>query len=390
MNGMLWGVVLASAATVACRNEPQEATGAKFSESGPPSTAIVRLAPQDILRTGIQVQPVMKGEFRTSRDFPATVQPNANRLAEITTLVRGRAVDIPVDVGQDVNAGDLLATLDSSELALAQSAYLKAMAKLLVAERAFQRAKSLLDEHVIPQAEYQRREGERISAQAEVREARTRLRLYGMTEEQIGRLEKDQTIRSTVRIVAPFAGRVIVRNLTKGEVVDTNVQLFALADLSDVWVLANVPEKDIPFIQRDQPVEVRLIAYPGETFEGRITYVADVLDPATRTLRLRVTVPNPEKRLRPEMFAKVRLWSPPEHGVLTVPTAAVQQDQGEHVVFVQVSADEFARRPVRLGEETDGAVRVLDGLKEGDPVVIQGAFELKSELINRLQPGLLP
>src|SRR5581483_8678935 len=98
----------------------------------------------------------------------------------------------------------------------------------------------------------------------------------------------------------------------------------------DVWVVANVPEKDIPFIQRDQPAEVRLIAYPGETFEGRITYVADVLDPATRTLRLRVTVPNPEKRLRPEMFAKVRPWSPPEHSVLTVPTAAVQQDRGEH------------------------------------------------------------
>ncbi len=197
-------------------------------------------------RRGIEVHPVARKEFRTHRDFPGTIAPNHHALAEVTTLVRGRVVDVYADLGQQVKAGELLALLYSGELGMAQSAYLKADARLYVAEQSYERAKMLLVEKVIGLAESQRRKGEMLSTRAEKREARDRLELYGMSEKQIRQLDGDHSIRSLVSIVAPFDGRVIARNLTKGEVVETTEKLFTVADLSEVWVLANIPEKDIP------------------------------------------------------------------------------------------------------------------------------------------------
>ena len=150
----------------------------------------------------------------------------------------------------------------------------------------------------------------------------------------------NHTIRSHVPVLAPFDGRVIARNLTKGEVVETTEKLFVVADLSDVWVTAVIPEKDIPYIRPDltgtgQSVEVHVAAYPDQIFQGRITYVGDVLDPATRTMRLRLELPNPERKLKPAMYASVRVYSEPEPNVLLIPEAAVQRDRDRHFVFVQ-------------------------------------------------------
>lgn len=224
-----------------------------------------------------------------------------------------------------------------------------------------------------------------ISARAEAREAHDRLLLLGMDEPEIQRLAREQKIRSYVPIVAPFAGRVIARNLTKGEVVETTEKLFVVADLSEVWVLANIPEKDIPYIpaetsEQAQLVEVRLSAYPGEVFLGKITYVGDVLDPATRTMRLRLELPNPHRKLKPEMFATVRIYAKPESGVLAVPEAAVQRERDRSFVFVQRDPETFEVRDVKLGESNGEMIKVLGGLREGERVVTYGAFILKSEL----------
>ncbi|MGB4896291.1 MAG: efflux RND transporter periplasmic adaptor subunit, partial [Nitrospira sp.] len=152
-----------------CDGPPPNATGA----NPPPSAdkSLVRLTTEEIKSAGIIVQPVTRSEFRTIRDFPGTVEPNEHALAEITTLVRGRVIDVYADLGREVKGGTLLALLYSSELGMAQSAYLKATAKLNVAERAFRRAELLLKEKVIGVAELQRREGEMLSLRAELREA---------------------------------------------------------------------------------------------------------------------------------------------------------------------------------------------------------------------------
>ncbi len=350
------------------------------SAPAPPAPAqAITLSPDAVTRAGIAVQPAVRRDFRVHRDFPATVRPNENELAEVQPLVRGRVVEVYVDVGQDTKKGAPLALLDSAELGQAQATFLKTEAKLHEAERAYERARDLLQDKAISLAEFQRREAEALSARSEAREARNRLAVLGMREEAIHQLTLDRTVRSSVPIQAPFAGRVIARNITRGEVVETTEHLFTVADLSDVWIVANVPEKDVRLIKASHDVEIRLTAYPHDLFHGRITYVGDVLDPATRTMKLRVTAPNPGGKLKPEMFATVRVYADPEPHVLAVPLSAVLRDGGNPIIFVQLQPGRFEARTVALGEENGEAVKVLSGLREGESVVTAGAFALKSE-----------
>ena len=377
--------------TLGCNSAAEDSLDKK-TERKPHETGMVMLTPEEIRSGDIVVRPVVRGEFKVHRDFSATVVPDHHTTADITALVRGRVVDVYADLGQQVKGGDLLAIMYSSDLGMAQSSYLKARAKLYVAERAAERAKMLLREKVIGLAESQRRQGEMLSLRAEKRETEDRLRLLGMTEELITKLTDEQKILSYVPITAPFDGRVIARNLTKGEVVEVTDKLFTVADLSKVWVLANIPEKDIPFIRADtatpnasgldQLVEVLLTAYPDEVFHGKVTYVGDVLDAATRTMNLRLELPNPHRKLKPEMYATIRVYSLPEEGVLMVPEAAVQRERDRRFVFVQRDPRTFEARDVRLGESNGDAVKVLDGLQEGEPIVVKGAYVLKSELLS--------
>lgn len=380
--GLLLGVM-----AMGCDGTPSDVVASK---SAPVNTApgLISLSMEESTRVGLVVQPAARSDFRTHRDFPAIVQPNHHNMAEITTLVRGRVVDVYADLGQEVKANAPLAILYSSDLGLAQSAYLKARAKLHVAEQAYGRAKFLLQEKVIGEAEAQRRHAELLSNQAESNESRDRLKLLGMDAAELRRLDQSREIRSVVPIVAPFAGRIIGRNLTRGEVVETTEKLFVIADLSAVWVVANIPEKDIPFVHSvhasgNTQVEVRINAYPNETFKGTITYVGDVLDPVTRTMQLRLELPNPDGRLKPEMFATIRLFSESQPDRLAVPEAALQRDQGRTFVFVQRGPSEYELREVRIGESNGTMTSILDGLNEGEPVVTHGAFVLKSELLKK-------
>ncbi len=370
-----------------CDGTPSDVDASKASAVAPPS-GLVTLPAEESSRIGLVVQPATRSDFRIHREFPGIVQPNQRNMADITTLVRGRVVEVYADLGQEVKPNALLAILHSSELGMAQSAYLKAQAKLHVAEQAYARAKFLLQEKVIGEAEAQRRRAELLSNQAEANEARDRLKLLGMNDDEFRRLERSREIRSVVPIVAPFAGRIIGRKLTRGEVVETTENLFVIADLSDVWVRANIPEKDIPFVHSvhatgGTQAEVRINAYPKEIFKGTITYVGDVLDPETRTMQLRLELPNSDGRLKPEMFATIRLFSESQPDRLAVPEAALQRDQGRTFVFVQRSANEYEVREVQIGESNGTLISILDGLNEGEPVVTHGAFVLKSELLKK-------
>ncbi len=382
--GIIFGMLLL-ASPMGCDRAPAPAA-----ESGPKRSSdevgLVRLPPEKLTQSGVTVEPVGRTAFRTYRTFPGVVRPNENALANITTLVRGRVAEVHADLGQMVEPKQLLAVLHSGDLGLAQSAYLKARARRHVAEQAYQRAEYLFKEKVIGQAEAQRREGEMISIRAEAQEALEGLRLLGMDDKQIKSLERTQTIRSQIPIVAPFAGRVIARDLTKGELVETTQKLFVVADLSTVWVVGNVSEKDISYVQRaaavpNQPVEVHVTAYPHETFNGTVSYVGDVLDTATRTMQVRLILQNPTGHLKPEMFATIRVLSEPAADVLVVPEAAVQHDRDRSFVFVQQESGVFEARTVRLGDKNGTFAEVLDGVREGEAVVKEGAFILKSELL---------
>jgi len=377
--GIVLLIAFACAGIVACDrtpDHPPEAKKAVVAER----PGLLHLTSEELARTPIEVAPVARGQLLMPREFTATVQPNHNELADVTTLIRGRVVKVYVDVGQDVKKDDLLAMLHSTDLGVAEGASLKAAAKLHEARLAYERARDLYEQKVVSLAELQRREAAMKTARAEAREMQNRLELFGVPQQEVERLDREQTIKADVSLRAPFDGRVIMRNITRGEVVETEQKLFTVADLSDLWVVGNVPEKDVQFIRKDQKVDVIVSAYPHAIVPGTITYVGDVLDSATRTMRLRVTVPNPDRLLKPEMFAIVRVYAALSPDVLTLPLEAVQNGPAGKIVFVQRGTNDFEVRMVKLGEEQGEIVTVSDGVAVGERVVTKGSFVLKSEM----------
>lgn len=373
---------------VACENKSMDATPVK-QDLSPQQPGLLHLTQEELSRMRLVLVPVRQGQLLSHRQFPATVQANHNELAEVTPLIRGRVVKVYVDVGQDVKQGALLAMIHSVDLGLAEGDYLKAKARLEEAERSHVRAKELYDGKAVSLAELQRREAAMKTAQAEIREAKNRLELIGVPGEEIERLDREQTIKAEVPLRAPFDGRIIMRNLTRGEVVETDQKLFTVANLTDVWVIGNVPEKDLQFIRKDQKVNVVLAAYPHAIVTGAITHIGDVLDPATRTMRIRVTVLNPDRLLKPEMFAIVSVHGASNEDTLSVPLSAVQDGPVGKMVFVQREAGTFEARTVKLGNEEGDVVEVLEGVRAGEQVVTKGSFALKSEMErHKIEPSL--
>lgn len=372
----------------ACENKSLDGSAPKQDRSIE-RPELLHLTPEELARMRLELVSVKQGQLLSHRQFPATVQANQNELAEVTSLIRGRVANVYVDVGQDVKKGTLLAMIHSVDLGLAEGDYLKAKARLEEAERSHVRAKELYDGKAVSLAELQRREAAMKTAQAEIREAKNRLELIGVPGEEIERLDQEQTIKSDVPLRAPFDGRIIMRNLTRGEVVETDQKLFTVANLTDVWVIGNVPEKDLQFIRKDQKVNVVLAAYPHAIVTGTITYIGDVLDPATRTMRIRVTVPNPDRLLKPEMFAIVSVHEASNEDTLSVPLSAVHDGPVGKIVFVQREAGTFEVRTVKLGNEEGDVVRVLEGVQRGEHVVTKGSFALKSEMErHKIEPSL--
>jgi cobalt-zinc-cadmium efflux system membrane fusion protein len=379
-------VAFALAGLLACDRTPDQALEAKKTVVAE-RPGLLHLTAEELARTVIDVAPVTRGALLVPRQYTATVQANENELAEVTTLIRGRVEKVYVDVGQDVKKDALLALLHSTDLGVAEGAYLKSAAKLHEAKLAYERARNLYEQKVVSLAELQRREATMKTAQAETREARNRLELLGVPRQEIERLDREDTIKADVPLRAPFDGRVIMRNITRGEVVEMEQKLFTVADLSDVWVVGNVPEKDVQFIRKDQKVNVIVSAYPHAMVPGTITYVGDVLDPATRTMRLRVTVLNPNRLLKPEMFATVLVYAAATPDALTVPLEAVQNGPTGKMVFVQRGTNDFEMRMVKVGGEQGEMVTVLEGVSPGEQVVTKGSFVLKSEMErHKLEP----
>ncbi|MDN5942933.1 MAG: efflux RND transporter periplasmic adaptor subunit [Nitrospira sp.] len=316
------------------------------------------------------------------------VLANENRLAHLSARVPGRIVAVYANLGDRVMEGDRLLLLDSPAFGEAQLEYRKARTTLSVMEKALERATALLDRGAIGVGEHQRREAEYENARAALHEAEEKLHLLGMTEREIQRLAAKTLPHAEVAQVslrAPFTGDVIERNATIGEVVDPNKMLFAVADLSTVWVRADFPEQQAARLKTGLIIELRVLAYPDTLFRGAITYVGAVIDPTTRTVMARAEVANSDGRLRPEMFAEVSLVTD-EQSLLSVPRAAVQQVGSQTVVFVARGPRRFESREVTLGQASSEYIQVVTGLTSGDEVVTQGSYALKSELLREQMP----
>lgn len=343
----------------------------------------ITLTPEAVKQAGIEIGEVSLKLLSVESSFPGKVSVNETRLAHVGPRIAGRAVEVFANLGDFIKKGQPLALIDSPELGEAQSQYLKAMTNLQVAEKSYERAKVVLEGKVMSTGEFQRREGEYLSASTEAKAAEDRLHLFGMTEEEVSSIGKGHTINSRVAIYAPVSGTLIERHLILGEVVEPVKPLFVIADLSNLWVIADIAENDISKVGKGQRVTVVASSYPDREFTGRVVYISDTVDPATRTVKVRAEVENLNGILKPEMFAVVNIGTG-KMEALAIPESAVQREGEKTIIFVAKGENSFEKRVVTIGPEIDGFHQALSGLEKGERIVTKGAFTLKSEMMKGL------
>ena len=369
--------VLALGLVLAACSKPEslgtvEAT--QHAEAEPAEAGTISLTDQEIKEARIQTEVVSEREVAESIQLTATIQANQDRLAHVAPRVPGRIVGISAKLGDRVRAGQALASLDSLELGEAHSAYLQSESQARVAQADFERAEKLYADQIVPQKDFLRSRAEHEKARANLRAAADRLRLMGVNPSQA-----DQAI-STFPVTAPFAGTVIEKKAVLGELATPDQSLFTVADLSTVWIEADLFEKDLGKVRVGATAGITVAAYPGEVFKGRLTYISSVMDKESRTVKGRVEVRNTDGRLKPDMFATAAVNTATRSKVLTVPAGAVLLIEGEQVVFVRESAG-FEKRKILLGESLGERSVVKQGLEDGDAVVIEGAYALKARLL---------
>ena len=339
----------------------------------------INLDPKSIQSANLKIEEVSLKSLKSILQAPGKIQFNENKLAHVGSRVPGKIDEVIANLGDKVKEGNRLAVIDSTELGTAQSEYLKAKANLLAEEKSYQRAKKLLEGKAISLGEYQKREAEYLNVRAEFKTAEDRLHLLGLSEEEVKRIGSEHIIKSKVAVRAPFSGTVVERHATLGEVIEPATNLFTIADLSTLWAIADVPEKDIPQVKTGLPVEVRVSPYPDEVFKGIVTYIGDQIDPSTRTVRVLTEVDNSLGKLKPEMFATIFITTDVVSDTLAIPGEAVQTEGNKKIVFIDTGDGGFEKREVSLGRQVDSFYQVLEGLKPGEKIVTKGSFLLKSE-----------
>jgi cobalt-zinc-cadmium efflux system membrane fusion protein len=340
------------------------------------SDAMRVFAPES-LQTQIQVSEVLSQEMSDTLRAAGQIDFDEQALTRIGASVTGRVTQIQATLGQVVNKGDTLALINSSELSGSQLAYLKAKSEKELHRRNLGRAQTLFDADVISAAELQRRESEYEIASAETRAAQDQLRVLGVSPMSIERLGSTGTIDSVASVMATIKGVVVERKIAAGQVVQPSDVLFAVADLSRVWAVAQVPEQQVGQVKVGQSVSIEVPALGHEKLEGKLIYVGQTVNPESRTVLVRTELDNKSGRLKPSMLASMLIESAPVQRLVVPITAVVRQDDTDHV-FVELSANNFRLTPVKLAAEQNGQRVVLEGIKPGMRIVSDGAFHLNN------------
>lgn len=334
----------------------------------------LKLTPEEQERAGIKLEEAASRVIEATVSVTATVRPNQDLVAKIAPRVEGRIVRVMAKLGDVVRAGQTLAVMDSFAIGEAQFALLRAQSSHRVAQADFNRAESLSAEEIIPQRDLLRARGELEKASAELRAAQDKLRLLGGSVGTGGRAE------STFPLTAPFAGTVVQKKATVGELGSPSEAVFTIADLSKVWVEANLTEDLLAKVKLGDAATITVGAYPGERFAGRVAYLASALDKDTRTTAARIEVMNKDGRLKPEMFANATIATGGKSEAISVPSDAILLLQGQPTVFVAEHGG-FEARAVETGEKLPGRTVIKSGLKAGEQVVAAGAYALKARLL---------
>jgi cobalt-zinc-cadmium efflux system membrane fusion protein len=354
---------IAILASVGCADTPKKASADQATAIQHQASRIIVPASSP-LANRLEVEPVQLTSIARQVTAPASVEADPARYARILPPLNGRVLKLFVHPGDSVKKGDELLLLDSPDFGGAQADYARARTVLTQTEHSLERQQDLAAHGIVGQRDVEQAKTDRDSALSDFNRTKDRLRLLGMDPDRT-------TLGSPLIVRSPLTGKVLDIMAATGEFRnDPTAPLMTVADLSDIWVTANVQEKDIHFVHRDDPAVATFAAYPTEIFSGRVLFVADVLDLDTRTAKVRIAYPNRDGRLRPAMFATVTLktWDSKE---MTVPTTALVLSGEKTIVFVQISPRTFEQRQVVTGEQIGQRTVITAGLQIGDEVLIR-------------------
>jgi RND family efflux transporter MFP subunit len=361
-----------SAATTGLASAGVEGAGA------PRADVVVTLTPDAVQRAGIEVSDAKSTAGADRLRLPGVVEPNAYRQVAVTPLVGGRVVQVSAQLGDRVRRGQALAEVYSPDLAEARTKYTAAKAMLDAHDRELQRIQKLVGIGAASRQELERIHAEHAAQTAEVESARSRLQLLGAAPDEsvAGKPEA-----STITIVAPIDGVVTERLANTGLNVDATAKLFSVVDLSSVWIVADVYEKDLGRVRVGAPATVTTTAYPGLSLSGRVSYIDPELNTSTRTAKARIEVANPRAELRIGMYADVAIDMGEGTSAISIPKAAVQNVADRQVVYVTTPNEptKFVEREVTLGHSSGDVVEVVSGLSARDRVVSKGSFSIRAE-----------
>jgi membrane fusion protein, heavy metal efflux system len=374
-------ITIVSAVTLALAGCSGGGSGnAAKEEANSANTAELFTIPADQM-AHVQVLQVQASSLTRSLRLTGAVAYNSFHTTPVITQVSGPVSRVVVVPGQRVERGQPMLYVASPDYSQSRTNYLKARDAYALAQKAYERAKDLYQHHAIAEQNVEQAESAEVQASGDLAAAEAALKVLGITD-PAALVKAPPSFEVPVR--APISGEVVEQDVAAGQLLQlTTTQCFLISDTSTVWVLVNVYQKDLPYVQVGDPVTIQTEAYP-DVFQGRIAYVAASLDPNTRTLQARIETSNPGEKLKKDMFVAATVNAGTIPNAIAVPDSAVLRDnENQPFVYVEASASQFAKRPVTLGESLKGQTQITSGLKAGDRFIGDGSLFL--QFANSLQ-----
>jgi cobalt-zinc-cadmium efflux system membrane fusion protein len=340
---------------------------------------VIKLGEAEMRKFGIEVATAGPGNMARQLSLPGEITLNTDRMAHIVPRLPGVVREVRKTLGDTVKQGEVMAVIESRELANSKAEYLAALEKVSLAEAKFVREEALWKKKISAEMDYLEARQAWAEAKITLRSEEQKLHALGFPNDYLKRLPQmpDESF-TRFDIVAPFDGTVIERHITRGEVLKDETDVFQIADLSSVWVNISVYQKDFQIVRKGQTVSIST-GHDGNSAKAKIAYVSPLVKEETRTALARVILPNPSGYWRPGMFVNVKVTVEESSVPVMIPKTALQTLEDRTVVFVR-NEEGFEARPVKVGRATDDQVEILSGLSSGEQFVAKGVFALKSEL----------
>jgi cobalt-zinc-cadmium efflux system membrane fusion protein len=347
--------------------------------SGSPSVEL-----NDKQLASVKVEAVATRVFPVERAAVGSIDFNEELTVQVFTPYQGKIIDVYGKVGDEVKKGQTLFTIDSPDLLAANSNLIAAAGVLELTTRNLERLKVLYQTRAVSQHDLEQAVSDQQTAEGNLRAARDAVRIFGKSETEVDRIVAERMADPRLVVPSPIAGRVTARNAAPGLLVQpgSSPAPFSVADISTMWMLANIAESDVPVIRVGQEVKVSVAAYPGKVFEGHVATMDSMVDPVTHRMLIRSTIDDPDHELRSNMFATFSIRTGDPVTSLAVPLdGVVREGDGTMTVWVTSDRRRFTQRTVKIGMQKDGFRQILEGLKPGELVATDGAVFLSNMLV---------